>query len=229
MAFTATAVLQRNALFRDLPEETLGKVAALANRRSCNKNTLIFAQGEDGDALYGIASGQVRISATEPGGREVHIREFGPGDTFGEIAILDGGPRTASATAIADTQLFVIQRPQFLTLLEAEPQLAAHLLTVLCERLRWTSELVEDAAFLDLPGRIAKRLLQLGEQHGISGDGGTEVIISQSELGEFFGVTRQIVNTHLQKWRGKGWVELGRGRVIIRDADALTDLSEPDD
>jgi CRP/FNR family cyclic AMP-dependent transcriptional regulator len=226
MAFTAQAVLRRNQLFRHLDDAALEKVAALATRRAANKGALIFAQGDEGEALFGIAAGQVRISATDSTGQERHIRDFGPGHAFGEIAILDGGPRTASALAVADTELLVISRARFIDLLERDPSLAIHLLKVLCERLRWTSELVEDSAFLDLPGQLAKKLLQLAEQNGIRGADDIEVIISQSELGDFLGVTRQIVNTHLQTWRANGWVRLGRGRIFIVDAEQLRSLTE---
>ena len=221
---TARAVLQRNQLFRHLSEESLNKLAALAVRRSRPKGSLIFSQGEPGDALYGIASGRVRISAIDSNGQERHIRDFGPGYAFGEIAILDGGPRTASARTVADSELLVIERDRFTSLLESEPGLALPLLRVLCERLRWTSTLVEDGAFLDLPGQLAKRRLHLGTEIGIAGNEGIEIIISQSELGEFLGVTRQIVNMHLQTWRDKGWVRLGRGRVFVLDADSLGKL-----
>jgi CRP-like cAMP-binding protein len=226
MAFAAQAVLKRNQLFRHLDDESLARVAALATRRTASKGTLIFAQSDQGDELYGIAAGQVRITAIDSTGQERHIRDFGPGHTFGEIAILDGGTRTASALAVADTELLVISRARFVELLKRDSNLAVHLLQVLCERLRYTSELVEDSAFLNLPGQLAKKLLQLAEQSGIRGADGTEIIISQNELGEFLGVTRQIINAHLQTWREKGWVRLGRGRVFIVDTEQLGKLSE---
>jgi len=228
MAFTAQAVLKRNQLFRHLDEAALAQVATLATRRTASKGTLIFAQGDQGDALFGVAAGQVRISATDSTGQERHIRDFGPGHTFGEIAILDGGTRTASALAVTDTELLVISRARFVELLERDSSLAVHLLKVLCERLRYTSELVEDSAFLNLPGQLAKKLLQLAEQNGIRSTDSIEVIISQSELGEFLGVTRQIINAHLQTWREKGWVRLGRGRVFIVAREQLGKISEGD-
>jgi CRP-like cAMP-binding protein len=226
MAFSAQAALKRNQLFRHLDDESLARIAALATRRTASKGTLIFAQGDQGDALFGVAAGQVRISATDSTGQERHIRDFGPGNTFGEIAILDGGTRTASAIAVADTELLVISRARFVDLLERDPSLAVHLLKVLCERLRYTSELVEDSAFLNLPGQLAKKLLQLAGQIGIRSADSIEVIISQTELGEFLSVTRQIVNTHLQVWAANGWVRLGRGRVFILDAEQLGRLAE---
>ncbi len=221
-SFTAKAVLQRNYLFRGLPEAALQRVASLATRRSYEKGQIIFAQGDDGDALYGVASGRVRISASGSGGQEVFLNIMEPGDTFGEIAVMDGLPRTAAATALDQATLVIVKRHDFLRLLEREPQLAIHLLKLMCERLRWTSELVEESAFLAGPARLAKRLLILASLHGRSVEvGELELRISQAELARFLGISRQIVNQHLSDWRKHGWVELGRSRIVIRNVEAL--------
>ena len=124
-----------------------------ASRRSrssapITKSSVIFSQGDEGDALFGVASGRVRISASASGGREVFLNIMEPGDTFGEIAVMDGLPRTANAMALDTSTLIVIQRADFLPFLEREPLLAIHLLKLMCERLRWTSELVEESAFM---------------------------------------------------------------------------------
>jgi CRP/FNR family transcriptional regulator, cyclic AMP receptor protein len=197
-------------------------VAALATRRTYPKGAVIFAQGEQGDALFGVAAGRVRISASGTGGQEVFLNIMEPGDTFGEIAVMDGLPRTAGATALDHTTVIIIKRADFLLLLEREPRLAIHLLKLLCERLRWTSELVEESAFLAGPARLAKRLLILASLHGRSaGIGHLELRISQAELARFLGISRQIVNQHLSDWRKNGWVELGRSQIVIRNAEAL--------
>ena len=221
-SLTAKAVLQRNYLFRGLPDAALQRLAALATRRSYDKGEIIFAQGDEGNSLYGVASGRVRISASGSGGQEVFLNIMEPGDTFGEIAVMDGLPRTAAATALDQATLIVIKRRDFLQLIEREPKLALHLLKLLCERLRWTSELVEESAFLTGPARLAKRLLILASLHGRSVEvGKLELRISQSELARFLGISRQIVNQHLSDWRKRGWVELGRSRIVIRNAEAL--------
>ena len=140
-----------------------------------------MAQGDVGDALFGVASGRVRISASGAAGQEVFLNIMEPGDTFGESAVMDGLPRTAGATALDDATLIVIKRSDFLQLLEREPQLAIHLLKLLCERLRWTSELVEESAFLAGPARLAKRLLILASLHGRAARvGHLELRISQA-------------------------------------------------
>jgi CRP/FNR family cyclic AMP-dependent transcriptional regulator len=219
------AVLRHNYLFRGLSEATLDAIAALAVKRSYYKNSVIFSQGDEGDALFGVVSGRVRISASAPGGREVFLNIMEPGDTFGEIAVMDGLPRTANAVALDTSTLVVIQRADFLPFLEREPQLASHLLKLMCERLRWTSELVEESAFMDGPARLAKRLLILASLHGRAARvGELELRISQAELARFLGISRQIVNQHLSDWRRLGWLELGRTQIVIRNADALRTL-----
>jgi CRP-like cAMP-binding protein len=216
------AVLKHNYLFRGLTDASLEKIATLAAKRTYYKGTVIFSQGDAGDALYGVASGRIRISASAPGGREVFLNIMEPGDTFGEIAVMDGLPRTANAIALDTSTLIVIQRADFLPLLEREPRLALHLLKLLCERLRWTSELVEESAFMAGPARLAKRLLILASLHGRAARvGQLELRISQGELARFLGVSRQIVNHHLSEWRRLGWLELGRTQIVIRNTDAL--------
>jgi CRP-like cAMP-binding protein len=216
------SVLKHNYLFRGLSDATLERIAALAARRTYYKASVIFSQGDEGDALYGVAAGRVRISASASGGREVFLNIMEPGDTFGEIAVMDGLPRTANAIALDTSTLIVIQRGDFLPFLEREPQLAIHLLKLLCERLRWTSELVEESAFMAGPARLAKRLLILASLHGRAARvGELELRISQGELARFLGVSRQIVNHHLSEWRRLGWLDLGRTQIVIRNADAL--------
>src|SRR5262245_52912937 len=121
-SLSAKAVLERNYLFRGLPDASLKRIAALATRRTYSKGAVIFAQGDQGDALFGVAAGRVRISASGAGGQEVFLNIMEPGDTFGEIAVMDGLPRTAAATALDHTTLIMIKRNDFLQLLEREPR-----------------------------------------------------------------------------------------------------------
>jgi len=226
-ARSAKAVLQKNFLFRGLPDSALERIAALATRRNYSKGTVIFSQGQPGDALFGVIAGQVRISASGTAGQEVFLNIMEPGDTFGEIAVMDGLPRTAGAIALEDTSLIVVKRADFLRLLEREPRLAIQLLKLLCERLRWTSALVEETAFLPSPARLAKRLLILASLHGRSTSvGELELRISQSDLARFLNISRQIVNQNLSRWRNHGWVSLGNSRIVIRDPEALRRVVE---
>ncbi len=225
---TTRAVLEHNFLFRGLSGRTIDSLADLAHRRRFEKGAMIFAQGDTGDALYGIASGQVRILTSGTSGREVTLNILGPGDTFGEIALLDGLERTATAVAVQASTLVVIPRAAFLAYLEEDPGLALHLLKLLCERLRWVSDRVEESAFLSGPARVAKRIVGLLETYGREVDGGgLELTISQAELGQFLGISRQVINQYLGSWSGMGWVTVRRGRIIVLDCAALRDVAGP--
>ncbi|MDE0538396.1 MAG: Crp/Fnr family transcriptional regulator [Rhodospirillales bacterium] len=226
-------LLTTNSLFRDLADEVIGKIAELAVTRELAAGQLLFSKGDPGDALYGVMSGRIRISAGAPSGKEVVLNTIEAGEVFGEIALLDGRPRTADAVAAVNSELMRIQRRDFIHYMESEPRLATHLLEMLCQRVRATSELVEDSAFLALPARLAKRLLGMA---GYAGDPGgdlgeidfdnLELKISQQELGQLMDSSREAVNKHLQNWRRRGWVELSRNRVTIVDPEALSDLVE---
>lgn len=224
MPITAQTVIARDNLFRGLPKATLERIATLGRRRVYEEGGVIFMRGDPGDSLCGVVSGRVRISASRPGGKEVFLNIMGPGDSFGEIALLDGMPRTASATAMTRTELSIIQREQFVALLGTEPQLAAHLIKLLCTRVRWTAQLMEDSALLSVPARIAKRLLSLAELHGRPTTAGMKLAISQEEFAQFLGVSRQVVNQHLQTWRSDNWIQLGRGNVTVCNARSLETL-----
>jgi CRP-like cAMP-binding protein len=224
MAFTISTVLERNRLFRGLSAGTLEQIARLCTRRSCETDAVIFSQSDPGDALYGVVTGRVRISASSTDGKEVFLNIMEPGDTFGEIALLDGRPRTAGAIAMAPSELLVIARGQFLGLLAREPRLVEHLLQLLCARLRWVSGIAEESALLSVPARLARRLQSLGKLHGRVTGGGTDLKVSQEEMARFLGLSRQIVNQYLQIWKARRWVELGRGRIRILDANALEAL-----
>ena len=219
-------MLQRSPLFRGLSSPALERIAGLAVQRGFRGDEIVFSQGDAGDALYAVVTGRVRISAGAADGREIYLNIMEPGDTFGEIALLDGGTRTASATATIPSELVSIRRDHFFGLLEREPKVALELLRLCGERLRWTSGLVEDAALLNASARLAKRLLSLGQLHGEHGANGVVLRISQEELASFLGVSRQVVNQHLQDWKASGWVELARGVITVRDESAIRYAAE---
>jgi CRP/FNR family transcriptional regulator, cyclic AMP receptor protein len=221
VALTAQTIIERNSLFRGLPAPTLTRIAALATRRMYDESEVVFMRGDPGDSLCGVVTGRVRISASGPGGKEVFLNIMEPGDAFGEIALLDGSPRTATATAMVRTELVIVQREAFFALLQSQPQLATHLIQLLCKRVRWTAELMEDSALLTVPARLAKRVLSLATVFGREAESGTKVTISQEELAQFLGLSRQIVNHHLQTWRAKNWISLGRGSITLENPRAL--------
>jgi CRP/FNR family transcriptional regulator, cyclic AMP receptor protein len=225
---SARALIERDSLFRGLPKATLERIAMLGARRIYEPGGVIFMRGDPGDCLCGVVSGRVRISASRAGGKEVFLNIMAPGDTFGEIALLDGEPRTATATAISRTELLVIRREDFFSLLHSQPQLASHLIQLLCRRVRWTAQQMEDSALLTVPGRIASRLLGLARMHGRETEEGVRLNLLQEELAQFLGVSRQIVNQHLQAWKAKGWIASGRGSITLCRMRALEALLHAD-
>ena len=226
MALAANIILERNRLFRGLSAATIAQIAALSVRRSYPEGSIVFSQGDPGDALYGVVTGKVRISASASDGKEVFLNIMEPGDTFGEIALLDGNPRTATASATAPAELIMIMREPFLGLLQREPTLSVHLLRLLCQRIRWTSGMAEDSALLAVPARLARRLLSLGKLHGHQTAQGLHLAISQEEVARFLGISRQVVNQYLQTWKANGWVELGRAKLIILDPQSMQRTAE---
>ena len=214
-------MLQGSPLFRGLPPATLERMAALATQRGYRRGEIVFSAGDAGDALFGVVSGRIRISAGSAEGREIFLNIMEPGDSFGEIALLDGGTRTATATAIEAAELVSIRREPFFELLEREPKARSSSCAcaasgcagrAACSRTRRSSR---------RPRASRRRLLSLAELHGEDSAGGRVVRISQEELASFLGVSRQAVNEQLQGWKAKGWVALGRGTVTVRDAAAL--------
>jgi CRP-like cAMP-binding protein len=224
-------LLARNFLFRNLDPDVIERISALGTTVELAGNQVLVLKGDEGDALYDVLDGRIRISSGDADGKEIILNIIDPGDIFGEIALLDGKPRTADASAMAASQHFRVQRSDFLGLMAAEPRLTQHLLEMVCDRIRKTSEMLEDSAFLDLPARLAKRLLSLAKYYGDSSQETalTGIQISQAELGQLMGTSRESINKHLQYWRGRGWITLGRGRVTIEAPGALENLVERDD
>jgi CRP/FNR family cyclic AMP-dependent transcriptional regulator len=209
--------LARSALFEDLDAAALRDLAALARRRHYPAGAPICIEGESDGSLFIIATGRVRISAGSSDGDERHLNELGPGDLIGEIALLDGASRSASAIAVDDSQVYGIERAAFVAFLDRTPELARSLIKLLCQRVRWMTGLLEASAFLGLPARLARWLIMLAAQQGVAHPRGVEVRVSQQDLAQFLGVSRQSVNEVLQAWRGDGLVDLGRGRIVVLD------------
>lgn len=216
-------LLSTHFLFRDMDAAVIERIAKLGVTRKLDANEVLFLKGDPGDALYGVLSGGIKVSISSTGGREVILSIIEPGGVFGEIALLDGMPRTADASAMQPTELFKIHRREFIEFLEANPNLAAHLLKMVCARVRSSNEFVEDYVFLELSERLAKRLLSLcklqGDLHPDNGP--VELRISQVELGQLMGTSREAVNRQLQQWRKLGWIEMSKGRVTVHSLAGL--------
>lgn len=227
-ALSQTAQLLRQCeLFHSLSDSDLSTLAQICRSRHVDRGTLIFSRGEPADSMMLVYSGRVRISSVSTEGREVILNEITTGQSFGEIALLDRSERTADATTVEDTRLLVLYRREFEPFLRARVDLCLELMRLLCHRLRRTTAQVEDLALRTLESRLARVLLALGEQAGAEETDGTiriTVNLSQRELGEITGATRESINKTLRLWRELGMAEL-HGKVFeVKDPATFRDL-----
>jgi len=218
--------LSRSALFGALPDDACSALAELAHARRFGAGASICREGEADGTLFVVVQGRIRISSNSVDGVERYLNELGPGDVCGEIALLDGGARSASATAVDDCELYCIERRAFFALLERTPALARGVIELLCRRVRWLTELFEASAFLGIPARLARWLSMLATLQGAAGERGVEIRISQQELADFLGVSRQSVNEILRSWQREGFIDIGRGRVVVRENARLQRAAE---
>ena len=172
----------------------------------------------------GVLAGSVKISVASADGRDVVLNIIHEGEIFGEIALLDGHPRTADATAMSDCDLMVIERRDFVPFLRSQPDVTLKLLEILCSRLRWTSEQVQDLTFLNLPTRLAKALLRLTAASE-SSKPKDKVTITQREISQIIGRSRESTNKQLRAWEKRGWIKLERGGVTVLRTDTLAEVA----
>lgn len=215
MALSVTSVLAKVPFFSGVAPDHLEVLARSLQRRTVRAGKAIFRQDDPGSSLYVIESGVVKVQRTSPEGKEVILAILGPGDFFGELALLDGEPRSADAVAKEDTAVLVLERDDFIAFLDREPAVATKLLAALSRRLRRTDQLVQDAAFLDVPARLARALLQLAE----SPEAATG--LTQSELAAMVGASRESVNRWLQFYRRRGLIESTSGAIRVLQPDEL--------
>lgn len=208
-------LLGANPFFSGLEPEAIEAIAVLCVSRHLEREEVLFLKGDQGDALYAVRRGQIRIGTGTASGRRMTLNILGSGDVFGEVALLDGRPRTAEAVAAEPTDLYVIHRRDFLDLLVRRPKMAIRIIELLCERIRWMSSQMEERAFLSLEARLAHRLAALSEDYG------SDLHVSQEELAVFVGATRESVNRQLQTWRRKGLLALGRNHIRLLDPSQL--------
>jgi CRP/FNR family transcriptional regulator, cyclic AMP receptor protein len=179
-------ILKMNPMFADLGADELQRISGLCHTQQLGVGELLFQKGDSGDALFGVRRGQIRIETGASDGSRLTLNFLGPGDLFGEVAVLDG------------------------------QRVAVKLIQLLCQRIRWMSERMEESVLQPLPVRLARRLCALAS------DFGSEVHISQEQLGVFVGAARESVNRQLQLWRKDGILDLQRGRILLRNMTKLT-------
>lgn len=214
---------RQRTLLESLPEKEFEQLRAAAVTKTYRGRQAIFLRGDEARGLFVVTRGRVRVVANSAEGKEVILRVLEPGEIFGEIAMLDGGKRTADAVAEGDSELMYVGRADFLSFLEGNPKLCIEMLELVCGRLRSTSEQLEDFSFLDLRTRLAKRLLQLVDEHGETAAQGTHIAmaLSQQTLAAMMGTSREAVNKQLRQWEGQGIIALGRNSITLVDREAL--------
>ncbi|MCA1587639.1 MAG: Crp/Fnr family transcriptional regulator [Chloroflexi bacterium] len=215
--------LRRCALFAHVGEEGLISLARRLRRRRFRRNEVIFHQGDPGDLLQIVASGAVKIVLPSPEGEEAFIATLRPGDFFGELALLDGAPRSATATAIEPAETLDLPRATFMELLAGDPTLQHALLTALTAELRRLTGHVEELHFLDLAGRLAMRLVRLARDADESAEGRVELDwpYTQSDLASMIGGTRQSVNKLLSGMVHDGLLSIEHDMLVINDIGRL--------
>jgi CRP-like cAMP-binding protein len=211
------------SLFAGLEAADRVDLATRLRRRRYARGEPLFLRGDPGSFLYVIERGRVKIALSSADGKEMILVLLGPGDFFGELALLDGGQRSADAVVVEDAELLLLGREDFLRCVESRPRIALHLLAVLSRRLRSTDQLVHDAAFFDVPGRLASALLRLGETLGQPAADGVLISrrLTQLELAEMIGSSRESVNKWLSFYQRQGFIRMERGLITIVRREAL--------
>lgn len=216
-------VLARAGLFQGIAAEAAEAVASSLEFTDYARGETVFEEGEEGDTLYIVLEGKVKIGRKAADGRENMLSVMGPSDMFGELSLFDPGPRTATAVVVADARLASLARSQLRPWISDRPEIAEQLLRVLARRLRRTNDALADLIFTDVPGRVAKALLGLSERFGTEEDEGTRVHhdLTQEELAQLVGASRETVNKALADFASRGWLRVDSRAVTILDRDRL--------
>ena len=219
----ADDVLRETPLFEALSEEDTAALRAGIIDVHLDRGERLFSEGDTGDKLYIILNGKVKLSKAAPEGRENLLSVHGPGEMFGELSLFDPIPRTSSATAVTATRLAGLAHDELRTFLSSRPEVAMHLLQALAQRLRRINEVKADLVFTDVPGRVAKALLDLAERFGTPIPAGIQVHhdLTQEELAQMVGASRETVNKALADFAARGWLQLAARSVLITDPDRL--------
>jgi CRP/FNR family cyclic AMP-dependent transcriptional regulator len=213
------AMLERAPLFSVLPPSELATLADKFHPTRFQRGELIFREGEPAERLFMVGEGRVKLSLSSAHGQELLVAVLGPGNLFGELAIIDRGPRAMSARAMEPSTIYWLGGDVFWTMLENRPALARRLLELMARRLRRADQASQDLVFFDAPTRLARRLLELAEEHGETlGEGDAvriAVKMTQDEVAQMIGVTRESANRLISSFAGRGWIDWNDGHPII--------------
>jgi CRP/FNR family cyclic AMP-dependent transcriptional regulator len=220
--------LSAHPFFKGLKPELIDQVGSHAIIRVVKAGAVIYGKGDPGDSLFAVITGTVQISVPSVEGKDTVFAQLAAGEIVGEIALLDGRPRSADVAAVTDCELMVINRRDFVPLIHDHPELAFRLIDILCEKLRRTNDQVERVTFLDLPTRLAKVLIQLAQSGEASAEG-RKISVTQSALGQMIGMSRESTNKQLRNWEERNWVRLERGSIVVVALDRLTAVATTGD
>jgi CRP-like cAMP-binding protein len=222
-----TALLRRNSLFAVLNDAEMEAMLELGKVRRAVAEERIFTKGDPGDSLYAILRGRVAVQTESDEAKVMLLNILDAGALFGEIAMLDGGERTATVVAQEPTELLRIDRRDFMPFLSQRADLCIRLMAVLCERVRWTSAIIEDTVFLNVPRRLAKRILMLAQSYGRTTDTGTRItaFVSQEDLANMLGVSRESVNKTLKSFQAAGAITYRNGFIVVQDESFLDQVA----
>ena len=217
------AVIRKAPLFSGLDSSAADALRTSMNLVKLRKGQSLFKEGDDGDHLYVVSSGKVKLGTKSVDGRENLLMILGPGDMFGELSLFDSGPRTATAIAVTDAKLLALGQDKVIPWVREHPEVSLQLLARLASRLRRTNEVVGDLVFSDVPGRVAKALIDLGVKFGDKRTEGLFVNhdLTQEELAQLVGASRETVNKALADFAQRGWLRLEARSVMILDYERL--------
>src|SRR6266700_2123764 len=219
------SVLRKHPIFSDLEPDALDQLCRYAKHITLKRGASICCKGDPGNSLFAVISGTVKISVSSPDGRNAILNLIVPGAIFGDIAVLDGAQRSADATANTNCEIFVIDRREFIPFVKSQPALSMKFIELLCARLRRTSEQVEQIILQNLPGRLASALIGLTEKRKLEPANHT-IAITQQEISEMVGMTRESINKQLRAWAARSWVRLEHGAIVVLDIGSLRELAE---
>jgi len=220
-------ILAGHFLLKHLQPEELSRLAASAVLARHRAHATIFQHGDPGTSMMAVVSGKVKICNYSADGKEMVLNIIDRGGLFGEIAVLDGQPRSGDAVAIEDTELLVLERTRLMPFLTANPEIPTRLIAVLCQRLRQTSEALEDALLRDASSRVARGLLRLAKTFGKQEAAGLrlDIKLSQQQIGNLIGISRESTNKYIVDWTRAGYLAVNSGFITIINKSALESLS----
>ena len=217
-------IIRQAPLFSALDDEAAHSLRNSMVALKLNKGQTLFKAGQEGDRLYVVVQGKIKLGTSTNDGRENLLSILGPGEMFGELSLFDPEPRTSTATAVTDARLVSLAHDAVIGLVTSNPQTSLELLRRLAQRLRKSNEVLADLVFADVPGRVAKAIMDLGERFGVQKDDGFHVNhdLTQEELAQLVGASRETVNKALADFAARGWLKLEPRAVLVTDTERLS-------